>query len=94
MDRLEAFKRETPPLDMASFRRLAEYWSGDIAHDLWKATDEDKARFVELFDLQATILPDKSPKGYHINISANVPLEMEGDRPSAYDMVFSPSGGG
>ena len=94
MDRLEVFKREMPPLDMATFRKLAEYWSGDIAYDLWEATDEDKARFAELFDLQATILPDKSLKGYHINISANVPLEMEGDRPSAYDMVFSPSRGG
>jgi len=94
MDRLEVFKREEPPLDMATFKRLAEYWSGDIAHKLWNAPDEVKDRFAELFDLQATILPDESKNGYHINMSANVPLEMEGDTPGAYDMVFSPSRGG
>ena len=36
----------------------------------------------------------KSRDGYHINLSANIPLEMEGDKPGAYDMVFSPSRGG
>ena len=94
LDRLEAFKREVPPLDMATFRKLADYWSGDIAHELWDATDEVKARFAELFDLYATIRPDGSQNGYHIDLSANVPLEMEGDKPGAYDMVFSPSGRG
>ena len=94
MDRLEAFRNEPSPLDMASFRKMADYWSGDIAHELWDATDEVKARFAELFDLQATILPDGSRTGYHINLSANIPLEMEGDMPGVYDMVFSPSRGG
>ena len=94
MDRLETFRNEPSPLDMASFRKMADYWSGDIAHELWDATDEVKARFAELFDLQATILPDGSLDGYHINLSANIPLEMEGDKPGAYDMVFSPSRGG
>ncbi len=28
------------------------------------------------------------------NLTANVPLEMEGHKPGAYDMVFSPSRGG
>jgi len=27
-------------------------------------------------------------------LAANIPLEMEGDKPGAYDMVFSPSRGG
>ncbi len=94
MDRLEAFRNEPSPLDMASFRKMADYWSGDIAHELWDATDEVKARFAELFDLQATILPDRSIDGYHINLSANIPLEMEGNMPGVYDMVFSPSRGG
>ena len=79
---------------MATFRKLAYYWSGDIAHELWDATDEVKARFAELFDLQATIHPDGSLNGYHIDLSANIPLEMEGDKPGAYDIVFSPSGRG
>jgi hypothetical protein len=79
---------------MATFKRLTEYWSGDIAHQLWDAPDEVKDRFAELFDLQATILPDESKNGYHINMSVNVPLEMEGNKPGAYDMVFSPSRGG
>jgi len=94
LDKLEAFNMEPSPLDLATFRKLADYWSGDIAHELWDATDEVKARFAELFDLYATILPDGSRTGYHINLSANIPLEMEGDKPGAYDMVFSPSRGG
>ena len=73
---------------------MAEYWSGDITQELWDATDEVKSRFTELFDLYATILPDGSLKGYHVNLSANIPLEMEGDMPGAYDMVFSSSRGG
>jgi hypothetical protein len=47
-----------------------------------------------MFDLQVTIHPDESLDGYHLNLSANIPLEMEGDRPGGYDMVVSPSGGG
>jgi DNA invertase Pin-like site-specific DNA recombinase len=94
LERLETFKREDPPLDMATFKKLSEYWSGDIVHELYDATDEVKARFAELFDLQASIMPENSPRGYHINISANIPLEMEGDKPGAYDMVFSSSRGG
>jgi hypothetical protein len=62
--------------------------------ELYKAQDDVKAKFAEMFDLQATIFPDKSRQGYHLNLSANIPLEMEGDKPGGYDMVFSPSRGG
>jgi hypothetical protein len=41
-----------------------------------------------------TIHPDSSRDGYHFDLAANIPLEMEGDKPGAYDMVFSPSRGG
>ena len=41
--RLEAFKHEPSPPDTATFKRLAEYWSGDISYELWEATDEVKA---------------------------------------------------
>ena len=92
--RLEAFKHEPSPPDMATFKRLAEYWSGDISHELWKATDEVKAQYAEFFDLHAVIRPDGSLNGYHIDLSANIPLEIEGHNPSAYDMVFTPSRGG
>ncbi len=92
--RLEAFKAEPSPPDMATFKKLAEYWSGDIADELWDATDEMKAKFAELFDLHATIHPDGSLNSYHCNLTANIPLEMEGHDPSAYDMVFTPSRGG
>lgn len=44
--RLESFKVEPSPPDMATFKKLAEYWSGDIAHELWNATDEMKAKFA------------------------------------------------
>jgi DNA invertase Pin-like site-specific DNA recombinase len=94
LSRLEEFKREPVPLDMATFKKIAEYWTYDIASELYKAQDNVKTKFAELFDLQATIFPDNSQQGYHINLSANIPLEMEGDKPSGYDIVFSPSGRG
>ncbi len=94
MARLEAFKTEPTPPDMATFKKLAEFWSGDIAYEMRNATDEVKAKFAELFDLHAIIHPDGSLNGYHVDLSANIPLEMEGDSPGAYDMVFSPSRGG
>ena len=79
---------------MATFKKLAEYWTVEIASKLNDAPDDVKARFAEMFDLYATIRPDTSLDGYHFDLSANIPLEMEGDKPGAYDMVFSPSRGG
>ncbi len=93
LGRMEQFRNEPAPLDMATFKRLSEFWAVDIADDLINAPDEVRARFAELFDLYATILPDHSLKSYHIDLTANIPLEMEGNKPSAYDMVFSPSRG-
>jgi DNA invertase Pin-like site-specific DNA recombinase len=92
--RLENFKREPAPPDMATFKKLAEYLTCEIASELYDAPDDVRARFAELFDLYATIRPDSSRNGYHVDLSANIPLEMEGDKPSAYDMVLSPSRGG
>ncbi len=94
MGRLEVFRGEPAPPDRATFKKLAEYWSGDIACELGHAPDNVRARFAELFDLYATICPDSTRDGYHFDLSANIPLEMEGDKPGAYDMVFSPSRGG
>ncbi len=79
---------------MATFKKLAEYWTGEIASKLNDAPDDVKARFAEMFDLYTTIRPNTSLDGYHFDLSANIPLEMEGDKPGAYDMVFSPSRGG
>ena len=45
-----------------------------------------------MFDLHAIIRPDGAPDGYHVDLTANIPLEMEGDKPGAYDMVFRSSG--
>lgn len=91
LGRMEAFRGEPAPLDMATFKKLAEYWTGAIANELCDAPDDVKSRFAELFDLHLTIFPDKSQEGYHFNLTANIPLEMEGAKPGAYDMVFSPS---
>ena len=92
--RLEKFKREPAPPDMSTFKKLAEHWTCEIASKLYNAPDNVRARFAELFDLYATICPDSTRDGYHFDLSANIPLEMEGDKPGAYDMVFSPSRGG
>jgi hypothetical protein len=88
---MEAFRGEPAPPDMATFKKLAEYWTGAIANQLSDAPDDVKARFAELFDLHVTIHPDRSQNGYHFDLTANIPLEMEGDKPGAFDMVFSPS---
>ena len=94
LGRLEEFRGKPAPPDRATFKKLAEYWSGAIAYELDHGPDDVRARFAELFDLYATVRPDSSVDGYHIDLSANIPLEMEGDRPGAYDMVFSSSRGG
>ena len=94
MRRLEEFNGEPAPPDWTTFKKLAEYWTGAIAYELDHAPDDVRARFAEFFDLHVTIHPDSSRDGYHFDLSANIPLEMEGDKPGAYDMVFSPSRGG
>ena len=91
MNRLEQFRQEPPPLDMATFKKLAEFWPGEIASNLVDAPDDVRAKFAEMFDLHATILPDGSQNGYHVDLTANIPLEMEGNKPGAYDMVFRSS---
>jgi hypothetical protein len=91
MSRLEQFRREPAPMDMATFKKLAEYWPSEIASNLGKAPDDVKAKFAEMFDLHTTIRPDGSKNGYHVDLMANIPLEMEGDKPGAYDMVFRSS---
>jgi DNA invertase Pin-like site-specific DNA recombinase len=92
--RLEEFRGEPAPPDWATFKKLAEYWTGAIGYELDHTPDDVKARFAELFDLYATIHPNSSHDSYHVDLSANIPLEMEGDKPGAYDMVFSSSRGG
>ena len=92
--RLDDFKKEPEPPDMATFKKLADFWTLDVISELSGVPDEVKARFAELFDLYATIRPDSSRDGYHCDLISNIPLEMEGDKPCGYDMVFNPSGGG
>jgi hypothetical protein len=92
--RFEDFKRQPAPPDVAKFKKLVEFWTIEVISELSDAPDDVKARFAELFDLYATIRPDSSRDGYHCDLTANIPLEMEGDKPSGYDMVFSPSGRG
>jgi len=94
LGRIAQFRGEPAPPDMATFKKLAEYWTWEIARGLYNAPDDVRARFAELFELYATIRPDESLDGYHFDLTANIPLEMEGDKPGAYDMVFSPSRGG
>ena len=52
------------------------------------------ALIITLFVLVMMVLVDYSRDGYRLNLSANIPLEMESDKPSGYDMVVSPSRGG
>ncbi|MFC2008067.1 hypothetical protein ACFLT0_00020 [Chloroflexota bacterium] len=62
--------------------------------ELDNASDELKDKFAEFFDLYITVHPEKSSKGYRFDITANIPLDIEDNTVSAYDMVFTPSRGG
>jgi hypothetical protein len=79
-------------MDTATFKKLAEFWPYEMMSNLHDAPDDVKARFAEMFELYATVRPDGSMYRYHVDLSANIPLEMEGDKPGAYDMVFGSSG--
>jgi hypothetical protein len=92
MSRLEQFRREPAPMDTATFKKLAEFWPYEMMSNLHDAPDDVRARFAEMFELYATVRPDGSMYRYHVDLSANIPLEMEGDKPGAYDMVFGSSG--
>jgi hypothetical protein len=94
MSRLEQFRHEPAPLDIAIFKKLAEFWPIEIISNLSNAPDDVMDRFAEMFDLHVAIRLDGSRNGYHVDLTANIPLEMEGDKPSAYDMVFGSSGRG
>jgi hypothetical protein len=76
---------------MATFKKLAKFWPYEIIDNLNDAPDDVRAKFAEMFDPYATIRLDRSHDGYHVDLSANIPLEMEGDKPGAYDMVFGSS---
>jgi DNA invertase Pin-like site-specific DNA recombinase len=72
LGRLEEFRGEPAPPDWATFKKLAEYWTGEIACELNHAPEDVRGRFAELFDLYATIHPDSSGAGYHVDLSANI----------------------
>ena len=79
-----------------TFEKMAEYWSGDIVGELDTASEELRAKFAELFDMYVTVHPKTSSEGYRFDITANIPLEMEGNTVSAYDIsdlssLFNPS---
>jgi hypothetical protein len=94
ISRLEQFRREPAPMDMATFKKLEEFWPVEIMSNLRDAKEDERARFAEMFDLYATVRPEGSMNDYHVDLTANIPLEMEGDKPGAYDMVFGSSRGG
>ena len=92
MNRLEQFRQEPAPIDIATFKKLAEFWPGEITNNLAEVSDDVRAKYAEMFDLHATLHPDGSQKGYHIDLTANISLEMEGNKPGAYEMAFRSSG--
>jgi len=75
ISRLEQFRREPAPIDMATFKKLAEFWPGEIISNLAKATDDVRARFADMFDLHAIIRPDGHPDGYHVDLTLHFPYQ-------------------
>jgi hypothetical protein len=75
-----------------AFKQLAEYWPVEVSSKLYNTSDDVKVRFAGMLDLNATIRPDGSKNGYHVDLTSNIPLEIEGDKPGAYQMVFGSSG--
>jgi len=47
-----------------------------IASNLTDVPDDVRAKLAEMFDLHATIRPDGSENGYHVDLTANIPLEQ------------------
>jgi hypothetical protein len=92
LGRLEQFRQEPAPIDMATFKKLERFLTSEVATNLLDAPDDVKARYADTFDLHATIRPKGSKNDFLISLYANIPLEMEGDKPGAYDMVFRSSG--
>ncbi len=93
LHRLEEFSGEPSPPDKATFERLANYWRGDLVGELDHAPDELRAKFAEFFDLYITVHPKESSKDYSFDITANIPLDIDDNTVTAYDMVFTPSRG-
>ncbi len=94
LTRLEEFSGEPSPPDKATFDRLANYWRGGLVGELDHASDELRAKFTEFFDLYITVHPKESSKGHSFDITANIPLDIDDNTVTAYDMVFTPSRGG
>ena len=94
LKRLEEFSGEPSPPDKETFEKMAAFWRRDILGELDHNSDELRANFAELFDLHVTVHSKKPLKDYSYDITVNIPLEMEGNTVSAYDMVFNPSRGG
>lgn len=68
--RLKSLEKENTRL-----KKLVEFWPGEIIGNLAKATDDERARFAEMFDLYAIIRPDGHPEGYHAyNYSISFPF--------------------
>ena len=91
LNRLEEFNGEPSPPDKSTFERLANYWRGDLVGELDHASDELRAKCAEFFDLYITVHPKESSKGYSFDITANIPLDIDDNTVTAYDMVFTPS---
>lgn len=59
------------------FKKLTDFWQGEISDNLIDAWNDVKTKFVEMFDLHAILRPHGSQKGYHVNLMANILLKCK-----------------
>jgi len=89
---LQQFLNEPAPLDPTKIDKwLEEWWPAIVAAHCQDTDDEVKAKFADVLDLTATIFPGDSPQSYRLQLTANIPLDVEGIEESAdsLEMVFA-----
>jgi len=89
---LQQFLVEPAPPDPTKIDKwLEEWWPAIVAAHCQDADDEVKAKFADVFDLTVTIFPGDSPQSYRLQLTANIPLDVQGIEESAdsLEMVFA-----
>lgn len=92
LDTLMRFLNQPSPPSPDKIERLTELWSAVIAIHLEDASDGIRDRLAEILDLGVTIFPGDLACSYRLQLTANIPLEIEGlsESRDKLDIVLPP----
>jgi DNA invertase Pin-like site-specific DNA recombinase len=87
---LRRFLDQPEPPDPATIEEWVKLWPTTLATHYQNVSDEIKCKFAEVFDLTVTIFPGHIPRSYRLQLTANIPLEIEGikESPNSLDIVL------